>query len=98
MRVTLPHEHSRAEIRRRLHKHNDKIAGFFPPGLADVKTGWPEEDRMEMHVTVMGRTFTGEVQVNESDVVIAIELPLMFSVMRAPLEASVRKEAARLLK
>lgn len=97
MRVTLPHDLSKEEVRRRMRAHSDEIAGFFPPGLARVTTDWPHEDRMTITAEVMGMSIPGGVEVRESDVVIEMDLPLLLSVMKAPLEAAVRKEGGRLL-
>jgi hypothetical protein len=97
MRVTLPHNLTREEVRRRMHKHADEIGSFFPAGLAKVTTGWPSEDRMSITAEVMGQTIPGGVEVRDNDVVIEMDLPLLFSVMRGPLEAAVKKEGGRLL-
>lgn len=97
MRVTLPHSLGKDEVRRRMRAHADEIAGFFPPGLARVRTTWPSEDRMDLTAEVMGIAIPGTVDVCEGEVVISMELPLVLSVMKAPLEAAVRKEGGRLL-
>jgi Putative polyhydroxyalkanoic acid system protein (PHA_gran_rgn) len=97
MRVTLPHDLTKAEVRARMHRHADEISGFFPPGLAKVTTDWPDEDRMAITAVVMGQTIPGGVEVRDNDVVIEMDLPLLFSVMRGPLEAAVKKEGGRLL-
>ncbi|MCX9148399.1 polyhydroxyalkanoic acid system family protein [Erythrobacter sp. WG] len=97
MRVALPHNLGKDEVRRRMHKHADEIGGFFPAGLARVSTNWTSEDRMVINTEVMGQTIPGEVLVGETEVVIAMDLPLLLSVMRGPLEAAVKKEAGRLL-
>jgi hypothetical protein len=97
MRVTLPHDLTKEEVRRRMHKHAHEIGGFFPPGLASVTTAWPSEDRMTITAVVMGQTIPGGVDVREKDVVIEMDLPLLFSVMKGPLEAAVKKEGQRLL-
>lgn len=97
MRVTLPHDLTKDEVRRRMHKHADEIGSFFPPGLAKVTTDWPSEDRMTITAVVMGQTIPGGVDVRDSDVVIEMDLPLLFSVMKGPLEAAVKKEGGRLL-
>lgn len=97
MRVTLPHNLGKDEVRRRMHKHAGEIGGFFPAGLATVKTAWPSEDRMTIHTEVMGQAIPGEVLVRDNEVVIAMDLPLLLSVMKGPLEAAVKKEAGRLL-
>ena len=97
MRVTLPHTLTKEEVRRRMRSHADEIAGFFPPGLAKVTTGWPDEDRMSITAEVMGMAIPGGVEVREHDVVIEMDLPLLLGVMKGPLEAAVKKEGGRLL-
>jgi hypothetical protein len=97
MRVTLPHNLGKEEVRRRMRAHADEIASFFPPGLARVTTGWPHEDRMSITAEVMGLAIPGGVEVREEEVVIEMDLPLLLSVMKGPLEAAVKKEGGRLL-
>ena len=97
MRVTLPHDLPRDEVRRRMRAHADEIAGFFPPGLADVKIAWANDDRMDITAEVMGMTIPGGVDVGEDHVVITMDLPMLLTVMKGPLEAAVKKEGQRLL-
>lgn len=97
MRVILPHDLTRDEVRRRMRAHADEIAGFFPPGLATVTTHWSSEDRMDIAAEVMGFTIPGGVDVGDSEVVIEMDLPMLLSVMRGPLEHAVKKEGKRLL-
>ena len=98
MRVTLSHQLSRDEVRRRMHTHAGEIAGFFPPGLAEVTTAWPSEDRMDITATVLGYKIPGGVEIGENEVVIEMHLPAMLGVMRGALERAVKKEGGRLLK
>jgi hypothetical protein len=98
MRVSLPHNLSREEVRRRMHAHAGEIASFFPPGLADVTTGWPSEDRMDITATVVGYTIPGGVDVLDDEVIIEMQLPAMLGLMRGALERAVKKEGVRLLK
>ena len=97
MRVTLPHDLPKDEVRRRMRAHADEIAGFFPPGLARVTTGWPSDDRMDITAEVMGMSIPGGVDLREGEVVISMDLPLLLSMMKGPLEAAVKKEGGRLL-
>lgn len=97
MRVTLPHDLPKDEVRRRMRQHADEIAGFFPPGLAKVTTGWPNDDRMDITAEVMGMSIPGGVDLRDGEVVISMDLPLLLSVMKGPLEAAVKKEGGRLL-
>jgi hypothetical protein len=97
MRVALPHSLGKDEVRRRMHKHAGEIGSFFPAGLARVTTAWPSEDRMTITAEVMGQSIPGGVEIHEHEVVIEMDLPLLLSVMKGPLEAAVKKEAGRLL-
>ena len=97
MRVTLPHDLSKDEVRRRMRAHASEIADFFPAGLARVTTIWPDEDRMTINAEVMGMNIPGGVELRENDVVISMDLPMLLTVMRGPLEAAVKKEGGRLL-
>ncbi len=97
MRVTLSHDLSREEVRRRMRAHSDEIASFFPPGLASVTTRWPNDDRMDITAEVMGMSIPGGVDVRDGEVVIEMQLPMLLSVMKGPLEAAVKKEGRRLL-
>ena len=97
MRVTLPHDLTKEEVRARMHKHADEIGSFFPPGLASVTTRWPSEDRMDITAEVMGMSIPGGVDLRDGEVVIEMHLPMLLSVMKGPLEAAVKKEGRRLL-
>lgn len=97
MRVTLPHDLPKEEVRRRMRAHAGEIADFFPAGIAKVTTDWPGEDRMNITAEVVGYTIPGGVEVRDSEVVITMELPMILGLMRGPLEHAVRKEGGRLL-
>lgn len=97
MRVALPHNLSKEEVRRRMRAHAGEIADFFPAGLAKVTTDWPNDDRMNITAEVVGYAIPGGVEVREHEVVITMELPLILGLMKGPLEAAVKKEGGRLL-
>ena len=52
---------------------------------------------MTITAQVVGQTIPGGVEVRDHDVVIEMDLPLLLSVMKGPLEAAVKKEGGRLL-
>lgn len=97
MRVTLPHDLTKDEVRRRMRAHAGEIADFFPAGLAKVSTGWPNEDRMSITAEVVGYAIPGGVDIRDNEVVIEMDLPLLLGLMKGPLEAAVKKEGKRLL-
>ena len=53
MRVPIPHDIGKEEVRRRLHARSHEIGQFVPGGVADVQTAWPNEDRMDLSVTYL---------------------------------------------
>jgi len=97
MRVTLPHDLPKDEVRRRMRVHAGEIADFFPAGLAKVTTDWPTEDRMSITAEVVGYAIPGGVDIRDKEVVIEMELPLILGLMKGPLEIAVKKEGRRLL-
>lgn len=97
MRVHLPHDLGREEVRKRMRERSHEIAGYFPPGMASIDTSWPDEDQMDLLVTAVGQRIKGAVEVYEDEVVIEMNLPPMLSFLRGTLEKSVRSEGAKLL-
>lgn len=97
MRVNLPHDLGKEEVRRRMHEHGHEIADYFPAGMATVETSWPNEDRMNLDIFAMGQKVAGGVEVADDHVVIELDLPAMLSFLRGTIEGAVRKHGGRLL-
>jgi hypothetical protein len=98
MRVVIPHELGRVEVRRRLHERSHEIAGFIPGGVAKVHTDWPGEDLMTLAVTAMGQSVTGRVEIAEREVVFDLTLPPALSFVEPMIESAVRSKGTKLLK
>jgi len=98
MRVALPHNLDRAEVRRRLSENSHKIAGHIPGGMADVTTSWPGDDLMQMNITAMGQTVSGQIEVEDHQVVINMDLPAALSFFKPMIEQAVRSNGPKLLK
>ncbi|KPP86740.1 MAG: polyhydroxyalkanoic acid system family protein [Erythrobacter sp.] len=98
MRVSLPHNLGREEVRRRLHERQGEIAHFFPPGMASLDTSWQGEDHMDMVITIVGQHLRGAIDIHETSVTIEMELPLALSFLRGTIERAMKKEGARLLR
>ena len=97
MRIALPHSLGAEEVRRRMQTHGDEIGGFFPAGMATVETSWPDEDRMNLHITAAGQKIEGGIDIAEDNVVIELDLPAMLGFLRGTIEGAVRKHGGRLL-
>lgn len=97
MRVALPHDLGREEVRRRLSERSHEIADHIPGGLAQVRSQWPSEDLMQLEVDAMGQTVKGDIEVHDNQVVIKFDLPAALSFFRPMIEGAVRSNATKLL-
>jgi hypothetical protein len=97
MEVTIPHQLGREEVRRRLRNSDNVIGDSIPGGMADVRTSWPEEDRMAMSINIMGQLITGDVEVGEETVRFVITLPPMLTFVEPMVRASVKQGGLRLV-
>ncbi|WFL78254.1 polyhydroxyalkanoic acid system family protein [Altererythrobacter arenosus] len=97
MRIALPHDLGRDEVRRRLKERSHEIADYIPGGLAKVDTNWRSEDRMELGVNAMGQQITGDIEVYDSEVVFQIKLPPALSFVRPMIEGAIRANGTKML-
>ncbi|TRD10971.1 hypothetical protein FGU71_03265 [Erythrobacter insulae] len=97
MRVNLPHDLGKEEVRKRMRARSHEIAGYFPAGMATVETTWPSEDTMALTVTAAGQRIKGSVEVEDDNVVIEMNLPAMLGFLRGTLEHAVRTQGGKLL-
>lgn len=97
MRVAIPHNLGREEVRRRLHARSGEIAGLIPGGLGSVSTEWQGEDRMAMVFSAMGHSIDASVDVEDAAMVVTIDLPASLSFLRGVVEAAVNEKGTKLL-
>ncbi|MBE5074752.1 polyhydroxyalkanoic acid system family protein [Erythrobacteraceae bacterium E2-1 Yellow Sea] len=98
MRVALPHNLDRAEVRRRLSENSHKIAGHIPGGIADITADWKGDDLMQLDITAMGQTLAGQIEVEDDQVVINLDVPMALSFFKSAIESAVRSNGPKLLK
>jgi Putative polyhydroxyalkanoic acid system protein (PHA_gran_rgn) len=97
MRVALPHTLGRDEVRRRLKGRIHEIADVIPGGLADVTTGWPDEDRLDLAVRAMGQDVTGAIEIEDAQVVITVNLPLALAFVEPMIKGAIESKGRKLL-
>ena len=97
MRVAIPHNLDKDEVRRRLHSRSGDIASALPGNVADVQTDWPEEDRMTLVVSAMGQEFNGAIDIDVGQVFIEFDLPPALSFMEGMVEKAVKQHGQKLL-
>ena len=97
MRVALPHDLGREEVRHRLSTRSHEIADYLPGGIADVETDWVSEDRMALLVSAMGQSITGHIDVEDRQVIFEITLPGMLSFIEPVIEKAIHKDGPKML-
>ena len=97
MRVALPHELGREEVRRRLKERSHEIADYLPGSMATVENDWVSEDRMALHISAMGQDITGHIDVEDNQVIFEIVLPGMLSFVEPMIEKAIRKDGQKML-
>lgn len=97
MRLALPHNLTRDEVRRRLRANAHRIGDSIPLAMVDVQTSWPEADRMAMAIGAMGQAITGHVDIEDAQVVFTVELPGALAFVEPMVEMAIRSQGPSLL-
>ncbi len=97
MRVAIPHQLGKEEVRRRLQSHSHEIADHIPGGMAEVSTAWPSDDRMTMQISAMGQHLSGAVEVEADQAIFQFDLPAALSFIEPMIESAIRKQGQKLL-
>ena len=97
MEVAIPHALGREEARRRLRENSHRMGEGIPGGMAQVRTSWPSEDRMEMAIDAMGQSLAGHIDIADSQVVLTFELPPALGFLTPIIEGSIRQQGQKLL-
>lgn len=97
MRVPIPHNLPKEEVRHRLSSRSHEIANFVPGGMADVTTSWPDEDTMSLAVRAMGQGINGRVLIEDQQVVFEVDLPPALSFVEPMIAGAIRQQGTKLL-
>ena len=98
MRVAIPHNLDKAEVRRRLSTRTGELAGHIPGGFAQVRHEWLGEDEMRLSVSAMGAAVDALLEVEEHQVVVNVELPPQLGFFSGIIEQAVRDKGTKLLR
>lgn len=97
MRVPIQHNLPKEEVRRRLRERIHELPAHMPGGAADVSTEWPNEDCMKLAVGAMGQTVKTTVTIEQTQVVVELDLPPMLSFFKPLIAAAVSDKGTKLL-
>ena len=95
--ITLPHSHTREDVRARLRERTSDLSSFVPGGMASVEAAWADPDTMDMTITAMGQTVQGSIAIADDHVVVRVDLPFMLSMMEPMIAGSIREHGPKLL-
>ncbi len=98
MRVAVPFDIPRETVRDRLRNRSHEIANHIPGGMAEVMTDWPSEDRMNLTVRAMGQDLKGTVDIEDSQLVFQIALPMALSFIEPMIAGAIKQQGQKLLK
>ena len=97
MRVPIQHNLPKEEVRRRLRERIPELPAHMPGGAADVQTEWANEDCMKVAVGAMGQTVRTTITIEETQVIVELDLPPMLSFFKPIIAAAVSDKGTRLL-
>ena len=97
MRVPVQHNLPKDEVRRRLRERMPELPAHMPGGAADVITDWPDEDTMKLSVGAMGQTVHTTVSIEDTQVIVELDLPPMLSFFKPVIAAAVADKGTKLL-
>ena len=98
MRVAIPHDLGKDEVRRRLTSRTPDLAGFIPGGFAKVDHAWIDEDHMRLTVNALGQSIVSRLDVEDHQVVVNIDLPPQLAFVGTAIEGAIRDKATKLLR
>ena len=97
MRVPIPHNLGKDEVRRRLKSRSHEIGDQIPGGMAQVDTTWPDEDTMNLSVRTMGQGVDGRVMIEETQVIFEVDLPPALSFVEPMVANAIRSKGQKML-
>lgn len=95
--VSIPHQLSRTEARRRIETGFAKIIHVLPGSAGTCSERW-DGDRLTFGVAAMGQTISGVVSVLDHAVTMEIELPGVLGMIAGGLKGRLQKAGKLLLK
>lgn len=97
MRIAIPHDLGREEVRRRLHARLPEVSQIIPGGLAEVEAGWASEDRATLLVRAMMQEVTGAIDIEDAQIVFTVNLPPALSFVEPAIRGAIEDKGRKLL-
>jgi hypothetical protein len=97
MRIAIPHNLGREEVRRRLHDRLPEVSQIIPGGLAEVEAGWANEDRATLLIRAMMQEVSGSIDIEDAQIVFTVNLPPALSFVEPAIRGAIEDKGRKLL-
>ncbi|RDC60622.1 hypothetical protein HME9302_01836 [Alteripontixanthobacter maritimus] len=97
MRVAVPHNLPKEEVRRRMSERIPELQNHLPGGVANVHHSWKDEDTMNLSVQAMGQQVGGTIEVAEGQLIVDMDVPPALSFFKPLIERGIRDRGQKLL-
>ena len=94
--VSIPHRLGRDQARARLQGASEKLRSQFGAQVAQVHETWTG-DHADFKFTAMGQSITGRIDVEESTIKLAVDLPWILAMLAEKIRGRVEQEGRKLL-
>jgi hypothetical protein len=95
--MSLPHDLSEDEVKRRLVKSLADARSRFPSQLKDAKETWAG-NRMNFNARAMGQTIAGFIEIQPKAVNVSVDLPFVLGLLAGKIRPQIEAEGRKLLK
>ena len=94
--VTLPHQHTKLEAKRRIRDGLDRLAPQIA-GFGSITAEDWEGDDLKFRMNALRQEVSGRLQVTDNSVVVEVYLPWMLHALAEKLRGQIQKNATRIL-
>jgi putative polyhydroxyalkanoate system protein len=94
--ITIPHQLTKAEARRRIDSHLTELLGQYGSQLDHLDHHWTG-DTLDFQAGVMGMNITGKVHVEDQAVRVEVVLPWVLATLARSVTQSIEQEGRKLL-
>lgn len=97
LEVRVPHSLGREELKRRIDAAIGRAREEYEPQVGPIKADWVEAHRLAVGLSVMGMPFDGHVEVQETEVLVQVQLPGMVSMFAGKIRDGIQERLGGLL-
>ncbi|MCH2181843.1 MAG: polyhydroxyalkanoic acid system family protein [Mariniblastus sp.] len=95
--VVVAHEHDREHVVEQLKKFSQVIQQQSPVQLSNVTETWDDEGNLYFAFTAMSMSISGNMIVEETEVIVAGKMPLAAAMFRGAIENQIKEKVQEIL-